>query len=250
MKLNLILGLILVLFVGLGWAISPAVWAQSSPAQPPVAIIEEDLPLWFGGRLFPDSSTVSFTFILDIKGLKNKTFKSLDKLTVTSDKGEIVFNGPFDLAKSSNFIFGRLTLTHDLRTVLINQAVGVIDGQSYDLTGHIRAVNYQDITVFKSSPEYLACPNKVLDFAIYEGVFTGIEEGDYLHANIDMKGKVDSFLVDNEVADFFSDEKNYNKKVKIFVEKLRALDDYDSNECLDSERITKYILLSPAIKGK
>ncbi|MDR1870652.1 MAG: hypothetical protein LBS60_01790 [Deltaproteobacteria bacterium] len=252
---NLILGLILVLFVGLGWAISPAAWAQiaSAPANNAQVIETLDLPFWPGDRLFndPTGETVTFTFLIDIKALKDvKAFKSLEKLTVTSDQGEIVFDSPIDLAKSSNFISGRLNGSHGLKTLFIKQAVGVIDGLSYDLSGNVRVANYQNLTLIMSSPERLTCPDKVLDFAVYEGVFTGLEEGDYLYADINIKGKVESFMLDNEVADFFTDEKNFNKRVKIIVENVRSLLGFDAPECVNVVKITKYIALSPAVKGK
>ncbi|MDR1870651.1 MAG: hypothetical protein LBS60_01785 [Deltaproteobacteria bacterium] len=251
--MGLILGLILLLFVGLGSAISPAAWAQSSPAQTARTIDELDLPFWPGARLFddPTGDTVIFTFFIDLEALKNKkAFKSLDKLVVTSDQGKIVFDSPIDLAKSSNFIAGRLKGNSELKTILINQAFAIIDGHIYDLSGNVRVAYYQDLTVIKSSPEYLACPKKVLNFAVYEGVFTGIEEGDSLYAVIDMNGKVESFVLDNELDDFFTEEKNFNKRVKIFVENVQTLMGFEAPECVNVDIITKYILLSPAIKGK
>jgi hypothetical protein len=89
-----------------------------------------------------------------------------------------------------------------------------------------------------------ACPTKVVDIQIYEGMNNGLEEvGDFEMVAIQLKDKVEYFGYSDNLYSFFDNQANINHKVKVFTEMTQSLTSYDGEnfECMTGEVITKIL---------
>ncbi|MDR2142305.1 MAG: hypothetical protein LBR11_11065 [Deltaproteobacteria bacterium] len=230
------------MFFSLAILVSSA-WAQTGEGLPDVY-----LKLTAAGREVnsQDVEKVNYLFVLDLDSLRGKRHKSMSALTIATNAGNLVFQGPFDLAPTAGrYALAVLVGPAQLEALIISKATAQLDGQTQDVTKNIDPGNYLTFPIVVGTPQYLACPTKDLDFWVVEGVFMSIVEGDYVHVVLNVKGKEEMFLVSNAVSDFFLNEANYNKRVKLLIRKEQRLEPLDSQECLTSELIDKVLVLGP-----
>ncbi|MDR0548369.1 MAG: hypothetical protein LBI10_03000 [Deltaproteobacteria bacterium] len=231
------ISLMALLVVGLA---SPVSFAQPKAASPVDGVT---IYLWPGPREIDKKNVdlITYFFLLDISDLKGKTFKSLDAISLTTNVGEVAFSGPTNLAEAPRYLFGSLKTAQKFERFLINKVTGTIDGQSYDLSSNVAPVNILTTPIDRASSIYLSCPPKLLDFYVLEGVFEGLETGDYVHALVKVNGQTQDFMLDLQSLAFFEDEKNVGKKIKIYVEKRQEPTFEEGEDCITMDLIVKYI---------
>ncbi|MDR1035545.1 MAG: hypothetical protein LBT40_02895 [Deltaproteobacteria bacterium] len=220
---------------------------------PCVASAQEKLDLnlpifiWNSYAYWSDTSNLeikTYAFTIDYSLFDNANAKPISNLEIQTNIGNIIFNEPINF-KAPYFMTGTLKSSQTpIEQFNVTKVLGFVDGKQVDLTENFRSSNFSPIPVEVMTPESTTCPRKLLDFAVYEGIYKELIIGDFQHAEIEFNGKSESFFFGDNVSYFFENEANINKRVKVFVENVQTiLSDGETSDCTNVESITKFIEL-------
>ncbi|MDR3152802.1 MAG: hypothetical protein LBW85_00685 [Deltaproteobacteria bacterium] len=208
-----------------------------------------DFPLfvWNSYAYHSDNSNYdikTYIFTIDHSLLFKSNITTINNIIFKTNFGDINFKEPLNF-QNSQFITGTLVTDKIVTQFNITKVFGIIDGKQIDLTDNFRSPDFTSIPIEILTPSTVGCPTKVLDFQVYEGIYSEFAIGDYQHAIIEFGGQSKVFLFDDNVSYFFENENNINKKVKIYVEKTQTTfssgEDADNTECINVEVIKKFI---------
>jgi hypothetical protein len=205
-----------------------------------------DLPLfvwnsYIYNRDFENLEMKTYLFTIDATLLHDTDVKTISNITMRTDVGVITFHQP--LAPQTTFILGSLDSDQVITKFNIIQVLGMVDNKQVDLTDSFRARSFSPIPMEVVTPMNKSCLETTIDFNVYVGVYKELEIGDFQHAYLDIQGKAEDFLFNDNVSYFFENEANYGKRIKIFVETNQTYLTFDGEEagCLAIPIITKFI---------
>jgi hypothetical protein len=92
---------------------------------------------------------VSYHFTIDVKGLFSSGIKEITDLSIQTNHGDIVFDGPIKVSEEGQFDSGLLESKDKLTEIQLVKAIGTVDGKKLDLTDlfHVRDFTPLTITV-------------------------------------------------------------------------------------------------------
>jgi hypothetical protein len=231
-------GLVLALFL-----LSAPNFASAQVTQAPILV-------WNIGGVYDFSGGETeyvYKFAADFGPFLESNFGVLENFVISSDLGVITFKGQH-LTKGApaELLIGSLRVKEQVGEVKIFAASADIDGKPQNLTANIREQLKTPLPIINGADgEKSRCPDKTLDFKVYEGKFLEQDCGDYCHATFSLNNKQESFMFEPQLEYFFANEKNNGRVVKFIVKTLQSWSPMDPEghgyECRSEELITEFV---------
>jgi hypothetical protein len=196
---------------------------------------------------YVDGNIEIYRFILDAGTLKYAKFKTFSDVVISTNFGDITFEGTVNGPGQAGWWPGSMKSDKPIDKIVINKAVGVLDGKPLDFTKDLNPWRPNSLDIeMAAHPQ--GCQTKKLDFDVKEGIVKGVDEGDFIYAMIEINGQEEIFTYSPKFSSFFENPANIGKKIKFLAVKEQMFLQFDgSEECTVQDIIYDIIVSQSAI---
>jgi hypothetical protein len=200
------------------------------------------LPIRIIDTNWKDENLLTFSFMVDLGMLRENNQYGLSELSITTNQGVVNFD-PAQLKDPKQTMAVGTLDAPNLPRFQASKVVGTLDGTVYDFTE-----NAYNSKMFLPEIDFArrhgkVCPNTTLDLSIIEGVYLGVECGDYCHAYFTVNGKNVEYFYEGHLSYFFDDPASKNKKIKAQVREYIAPPEEGDSDCSRGVVITDFVVV-------
>jgi hypothetical protein len=110
---------------------------------------EGSIDIWNSNILWAGQGNFAYNFTLDVQGIweilpPNGTIQNL---VITTNFGEIAFDDAIDGSEATRYPIGHLYSPEDIKSIVIQKAVGSINGVNYDFTSFFAPHEFKPVEI-------------------------------------------------------------------------------------------------------